>query len=99
MQNIRRDLFNKISNLHVGYFHDQKKGDILSSISNDVTEVQNGVANSFHVLFREPLLILGFLAGLVLFSASSFQQFGIEMTGESGKAGFIKIYRGNTNLA
>ncbi len=68
MQNIRRDLFNKISSLHVGYFHNQKKGDILSSISNDVTEVQNGVANSFHVLFREPLLILGFLVGLFYMS-------------------------------
>ena len=68
MQNIRRDLFNKISSLHVGYFHDQKKGDILSSISNDVTEVQNGVANSFHVLFREPLLIIGFLVGLFYMS-------------------------------
>lgn len=68
MQNIRRDLFNKIASLHVGYFHDQKKGDILSSISNDVTEVQNGVANSFHVLFREPLLIIGFLVGLFYMS-------------------------------
>lgn len=68
MQNIRRDLFNKISSLHVGYFHNQKKGDILSSISNDVTEVQNGVADSFHVLFREPLLVLGFLAGLFYMS-------------------------------
>lgn len=68
MQNIRRDLFNKISSLHVGYFHDQKKGDILSCISNDVTEVQNGVANSFHVLFREPLLIIGFLVGLFYMS-------------------------------
>ena len=37
MQNIRKDLFKKISSLHVGYFHNQKKGDILSSISNDVT--------------------------------------------------------------
>ncbi|MEG0891252.1 MAG: ABC transporter transmembrane domain-containing protein [Bacteroidales bacterium] len=68
MQNIRRDLFAKISTLNVGYFHSQKKGDILSSISNDVTEVQNGVANSFHVLFREPLLVIGFLAALFYMS-------------------------------
>lgn len=68
MQNIRRALFNKISGLNVGYFTNQKKGDILSSISNDVTEVQNGVANSFHVLFREPLLIIGFLIGLFYMS-------------------------------
>ena len=68
MQNIRRDLFRKISSLHVGYFHNQKKGDILSSISNDVTEVQNGVADSFHVIFREPLLVLGFLGALFYMS-------------------------------
>ena len=68
MLNIRRALFNKISSLNVGYFSDQKKGDILSCISNDVTEVQNGVANSFHVLFREPLLIIGFLVGLFYMS-------------------------------
>lgn len=68
MQNIRRALFEKIISLNVGYFNTRKKGDILSSISNDVTEVQNGVANSFHVLFREPLLIIGFLAGLFYMS-------------------------------
>ncbi len=68
MQNIRRDLFKKISSLNVGYFNEQKKGEILSCISNDVTEVQNGVANSIHILFREPLLMIGFLAGLFYMS-------------------------------
>ena len=68
MQNIRKDLFRKISSLHVGYFHNSNKGDILSSISNDVTEVQNGVADSFHVIFREPLLVLGFLGALFYMS-------------------------------
>jgi len=68
MRNIRRDLFQKVSSLHVGYFNEHKKGDILSSISNDVTEVQNGVADSFHVIFREPLLIIGFLTGLFIMS-------------------------------
>ena len=48
MQNIRRALFNKISSLNVGYFTTQRKGDILSSISNDVTEVQNGYDNNVH---------------------------------------------------
>lgn len=68
MQNIRRALYEKIISINVGYFNTRKKGDILSSISNDVTEVQNGVANSFHVLFREPLLIIGFLVGLFYMS-------------------------------
>jgi len=68
MFNIRQDLFKKISSLHIGYFNDQRKGDILSSISNDVNEVQNSVASSFHVFFREPLLVIGFLIMLFYMS-------------------------------
>lgn len=68
MKNIRDDLFQKISRLHIGYFHDCRKGDILSSISNDVNEVQNSVASSFHIIFRDPLLIVGFLSMLFYMS-------------------------------
>lgn len=68
MKNIRRDLFARISTLHIGYFNDRRKGDILSSISNDVNEVQNSVASSFHVIFREPILVIGFLAMLFYMS-------------------------------
>lgn len=68
MSNIRTALFKKITKLHVGYFNLHRKGDILSSISNDVTEVQNGVASSFHILFRDPLLIIGFLSMLLYMS-------------------------------
>lgn len=68
MKNIRTDLFHKITRLNVGYFNDQRKGNILSSISNDVNEVQNSVASSFHIIFREPLLIIGFLIGLFYMS-------------------------------
>ncbi len=68
MRNIRRDLFNKVTRLGVDYFQDKRKGDILSSISNDVNEVQNSVASSFHILFREPLLVIGFLIGLFYMS-------------------------------
>lgn len=68
MKNIRTDLFNKITRLNVDYFQDKRKGDILSSVSNDVNEVQNSVASSFHIIFREPLLVIGFLAGLFFMS-------------------------------
>ncbi|OFY40406.1 MAG: antibiotic ABC transporter ATP-binding protein [Bacteroidetes bacterium GWF2_40_14] len=68
MYNIRKSLFLKISRLHIGYFHEKRKGDILSSISNDVTEVQNSVANSFAILFRDPLMIIGFLSMLFYMS-------------------------------
>ena len=68
MRNIRSDLFHKITRLHIGYFHDQRKGDILSSVSNDVTEVQNSVASSFHIIFRDPILVVGFLCMLFYMS-------------------------------
>jgi len=68
MYNIRKALFLKISRLHIGYFHEKRKGDILSSISNDVTEVQNSVANTFAILFRDPLMIIGFLSMLFYMS-------------------------------
>ena len=68
IQKMRSDLFSSITALHIGYFTDRRKGDLLSSISNDVNEVQNGVAGSFHILFREPLLVIGFLAMLFYMS-------------------------------
>ena len=58
IRNIRRTVYHKISRCNVGYFHGKRKGDILSSVSNDVAEVQGSVVNSFQVIFREPLVII-----------------------------------------
>ena len=68
MKNLREALFRKIVSLPVGWFTERRKGDVLSSISNDVAEVQNTIAGSFHIFFREPLLVLGFLAMLLYMS-------------------------------
>jgi subfamily B ATP-binding cassette protein MsbA len=68
MYSLRKALFNKITRLHLGYFQDKRKGDILSSISNDVTEVQNSIASAFQVIFRDPILIAGFLSMLFYMS-------------------------------
>ncbi len=68
MQGIRSDLFRKVSTMDISFYHTRQKGDILSRVSNDVTEVQNGVADSFPILFREPLQIIGFLVGLFIMS-------------------------------
>ena len=68
MKNLRQALFSKIVSLPVGWFTERRKGDVLSSISNDVSEVQNTIAGSFHVFFREPLLVIGFLAMLLYMS-------------------------------
>ncbi|MDR1673183.1 MAG: ABC transporter ATP-binding protein/permease [Bacteroidales bacterium] len=58
MKNIRKAVYDKICHLDTGYFQNQRKGDILSVISGDVTEVQASVVNSFQVVFREPLIII-----------------------------------------
>ena len=68
MKNIRKELFAKVASLPVGWFTARRKGDVLSSLSNDVAEVQNTVAGGFHVFLREPILVLGFL--LMLFYMS-----------------------------
>ncbi len=68
MRNVREDLFNKIIKLDVGYFNSKRKGEMLSSISNDVTEVQNSVASGFHILLKEPILVIGFLIMLFITS-------------------------------
>ncbi|MDR1865360.1 MAG: ABC transporter ATP-binding protein/permease, partial [Bacteroidales bacterium] len=58
VRNIRKAVYDKICHSDVGYFQTRRKGDILSSISSDVTEVQASVVNSFQVIFREPLMII-----------------------------------------
>jgi len=66
--NLRKTLYDKISRLHIGYFHDQRKGNILSIVSNDVSEVQNCITYSFQIILREPILIIGYLMVLLYMS-------------------------------
>jgi len=68
VKNIRESLFLKITSLQVGFFHSQRKGDLMSSLSNDVNEVENSVVSSVQVIFREPLMIIGYV--VLLFSMS-----------------------------
>jgi subfamily B ATP-binding cassette protein MsbA len=68
MRNIRRALFEKITKLHLAYYTNQRKGNLLSVLSNDVNEVQASVVASFQVIFRDPIFILGNLAVLFYMS-------------------------------
>lgn len=68
VQNIRKELFSKITDLNIGFFHNSRKGDILSSLSNDVTEIENSVVSSVQVIFREPLMIIGYVIILFIMS-------------------------------
>jgi subfamily B ATP-binding cassette protein MsbA len=68
MKNIRSALFDKITKLHLAYYTTQRKGNLLSVLSNDVNEVQASVVASFQVIFRDPIFILGNLAVLFYMS-------------------------------
>lgn len=68
MRSIRRALFEKITKLHLAYYTNQRKGNLLSVLSNDVNEVQASVVASFQVIFRDPIFILGNLAVLFYMS-------------------------------
>lgn len=61
LQRMRNDMFDNIINMNVGYFSDQRKGDIISKITSDVAMVQFCITNTLQVAFREPFLIFGYL--------------------------------------
>lgn len=68
LQRLRADLFSKILQLPVGYFTEQKKGDIISRMSNDSNEIEWSVISVLEVLIREPLTILIILTVLIMLS-------------------------------
>ncbi len=64
IENLRKTIFEKVSLLHLGYFSNERKGDVMSRITNDVLEVENSVVNSLKVAFREPATIIIYFAVL-----------------------------------
>jgi len=67
VRNLRLHIFKNTSQLHIGYFSDQRKGDLISRFTNDVSEVENTVVNGFKAI-REPITIIIFI--LMLFYIS-----------------------------
>ncbi|RBQ06961.1 ABC transporter ATP-binding protein [Pedobacter miscanthi] len=67
--NIRKTVFNNVMNLHVGYFNNERKGDIISKVASDVQVVQFTVTNTLQVVFKEPLQLLFFIGVLISISA------------------------------
>jgi subfamily B ATP-binding cassette protein MsbA len=65
---LKKALFDKLSTLHLGFFHHQQKGNILSVMSTDVHEIENSIVSSVQVLFREPLMVIVYI--FLLFSMS-----------------------------
>ncbi len=55
---MRIDIYDKITAMHLGYFTDQRKGDLMSRVTNDIQEVDISILNSPKSLFREPVTII-----------------------------------------
>ncbi|HLU89544.1 MAG TPA: ABC transporter ATP-binding protein [Cyclobacteriaceae bacterium] len=66
--NLRKNVFNNVMNMHVGFFSNQRKGDIISKIASDVQVVQYSVTGTLQVIFKEPLQLIAYL--VVLFAIS-----------------------------
>lgn len=66
--NFRRKVFNNVMNLHVGYFSNEKKGDIISKVASDVQVVQFTVTNTLQVVFKEPVTLIVYIIMLLLIS-------------------------------
>ncbi len=68
VKNMRMHIFTNITNLHIGYFNDQRKGDLVSRFTNDMSEVEGSVANSLKSVMKEPITVLVYL--IILFTIS-----------------------------
>ncbi|MFD0795800.1 ABC transporter ATP-binding protein [Mucilaginibacter litoreus] len=66
--NIRRTVFDNVMNLHMGYFNNERKGNILSKIASDVQVVQFSVTSTLQVVFKEPLQLIAYVVSLLIMS-------------------------------
>jgi subfamily B ATP-binding cassette protein MsbA len=68
IQDIRKRVYDKILDLPISYFSDERKGDIISRMSNDVKEVEWSLMASLEAIFKEPVSIVFYIGTLVYMS-------------------------------
>ncbi len=68
VKDMRMDIYNKILSLPIGYFSQEKKGDIIARMSGDVQEVENSITGTLDMLIKNPILIVGYFAVLLFIS-------------------------------
>lgn len=68
LRDLRRDIYAKILSLPIGFFSEERKGDIMSRMTGDVGEIENSVISSLDMVFKNPILILVYV--ITLFSIS-----------------------------
>jgi ATP-binding cassette, subfamily B, bacterial MsbA len=64
VRDIRNRLYQKILALHLGYFSEEKKGNIIARMTNDVQEIDFSIMSSMTMLFRDPIKIIAFMGTL-----------------------------------
>jgi subfamily B ATP-binding cassette protein MsbA len=77
------DIFGQVSKLHIGYFSNERKGDLMSKMTNDVQEVENTIVQSLRVVFREPATIILYF-GVLFFMSVKLTLFTILIIPISG---------------
>jgi subfamily B ATP-binding cassette protein MsbA len=68
IHDMRYDLFSKILKLPIGYFSEERKGDILSRMTNDLQEVEVSIISVLDAAIRNPIMIIVYLAALIKLS-------------------------------
>jgi len=68
INDMRTRMYKKILALPIGYFNEQKKGDIMSRLTNDLAEVESSAISVLETIFKEPIVILLFFLYLVVLS-------------------------------
>ena len=68
VRDIRNQLYHKITSLPLGFFSEERKGDIIARMSGDVAEVENSIMSSLDMLFKNPILIIAYFSTLLVIS-------------------------------
>ena len=68
VRDIRNQLYQKITSLPLGFFSEERKGDIIARMSGDVQEIENSIMSSLDMLFKNPILIVVYFAMLLVIS-------------------------------
>ena len=68
VRDIRNQIYQKINSLSLGFFSEERKGDIIARMSGDVQEVENSIMSSLDMLFKNPILILFYFVTLICIS-------------------------------
>jgi subfamily B ATP-binding cassette protein MsbA len=67
---LRNHIYDQLTSLQIGYFSNQRKGDLMARVTNDIQQIESTVVNSLKVLLRDPLQIIGSFAVLFFISPS-----------------------------